>query len=402
MKNPIDIVLQLFPAEYHERIYLVGGCVRDLLLGSDICDIDLISSLSPDQMVSCGFRLVTGISTAPIWFRHADATGAIEVTLIPDAGNLTADLARRDFTINALAMKLDGEIIDPLNGRNDLDIKSLRACSALTFNSDPLRIFRALRFESDGWAMDPETERLIIDRDWSGAWSAIPMERFSRELLKALQLKKPERFFQRMLELGVGAEYLPELYQMPLVPAGPLIHHPEGDLLIHSIQVLQRVTVLTDDPLIRFCAMFHDIGKLATDPALYPRHHGHDQTGFKMAVEFCLRLRLPSQYGKVLSWISKLHGTFNLWDQLRVSTKLRVADQAIKAGIVDVLPLVAAADKAGGGEPEEWRMIIEIAGMSAAALGIDLLHLEQLPPKKRADFVLQARILKMQMCSSLH
>lgn len=398
---PIDTIRRLVPAVYHSRVFMVGGCVRDLLLGRAINDIDLISTLSPDEMVSCGFRLVNAISTAPIWFRHDVATGSIEATLIPDSESLAADLANRDFTVNALAMSLDGEIIDPLNGRNDLDIKLLRACSPVTFTTDPLRIFRALRFEADSWAMDPDTEQLIQDCNRVVSWSGIPMERFSREMLKALQLKEPELFFQRMLEFRVGEHYLPEIFCMPHIPAGPIIHHPEGDLFTHSVQVLQRAAKHTSDPLTRFCAMFHDIGKLATSPKLYPKHHGHDQAGFPIALEFCQRLRLPAYYGKALSWVSRLHGTFNLWDQLRDSTKLRLAEQSIKAGIVNLLPLVAAADKAGGSEPEEWRLVVEIAGMSTADLGIDHLNMEQLPPKKRSDFILQARIHKLQMCSRL-
>jgi tRNA nucleotidyltransferase (CCA-adding enzyme) len=346
-------------------------------------------------MVSCGFRLVIGKSTIPIWFRHDDATGPLEVTLIPDDGELTADLARRDFTINALAMTLDREIIDPLNGRDDLNRHMLRACSQQTFSADPLRIFRALRFEADGWGMAPDTERLIREQDWSGVWSAIPVERFSREMLKALPLKEPERFFQRMLEIKVGEQYLPEIFRMLQIPAGPLIHHPEGDLFTHSIQVLERVAVASNDPLTRFCAQFHDIGKLATLPELYPKHHGHDQAGFEMALELCQRLRLPTQFGTALAWISRLHGTFNLWEKLRNATKLKIAAQAIKAGIVDVLPLVAAADKAGGSEPEEWRRVVGIAGMSATSLGIDLEQLEQMASKKRAYVVLQARIQRL-------
>ena len=201
-----------------------------------------------------------------------------------------------------------------------------------------------------------------------------------------------------MLQLMVGEYYLPEIFRMSHIPAGPLIHHPEGDLFTHSVQVLQRVSVQTADPLTRFCAMFHDIGKLTTSPELYPKHHGHDQSGFSIATEFCRRLRLPAHYGKALSWVSKLHGTFNQWDQLRDSTKLRVADQAIKAGIVDVLPLVAASDKVGRRQPEEWHAVVSVASLSARELGIDLLHLEQLPPGKRADFILQSRINKLADC----
>jgi tRNA nucleotidyltransferase (CCA-adding enzyme) len=197
-----------------------------------------------------------------------------------------------------------------------------------------------------------------------------------------------------MLELKVGGNFLPELFRMPAVPAGPLMHHPEGDLLAHSVQVLQRVSKLTDESLARFCALFHDIGKLATPPDLYPRHHGHDLAGFNFAGAFCHRLRLPARYGTALAWVSKLHGTFNLWDQLRDTTKLRVASQAIKAGITDILPLVSAADKGEGGEPEEWRAAVSLAGQSACELGINLQLLERLQPAHRSDYILQSRVEK--------
>jgi tRNA nucleotidyltransferase (CCA-adding enzyme) len=244
---------------------------------------------------------------------------------------------------------------------------------------------------ADGWNMTHECERLLSERDWSRELASIPVERFSREMLKALDKPEPERFFQLMLEHGVGQGYLPELFRMPRIPAGPLIHHPEGDLFTHSCQVLQRVAEVCRDPATRFCAMFHDIGKLSTNPALYPGHHGHDQAGFAMALEFCGRLRLPAHYGTSLSWVSRLHGTFNLWDQLRDSTRLRVAGQALKAGIAEMLPLVAAADKAGGSEPAEWREALRCAGMTSSELGIDPQVLESMQPSKRSDHILQKR-----------
>jgi tRNA nucleotidyltransferase (CCA-adding enzyme) len=211
-------------------------------------------------------------------------------------------------------------------------------------------------------------------------------------MLKAIATDCPDLFFQLMLQYSSGQEYLPELFRMPLVPAGPLEHHPEGDLFTHSIQVLQRLAVMSTDPLTRFCAFFHDIGKLATSPALYPKHHGHEQSGAEMSLELCRRLRLPAHYGKALSWVSKLHGKLYKWNELRDSTKLRTAEQTIKAGIIDILPMVSAADKAGGREPGEWRKALRIAGMSATELGIDQQSLERIQPSKRTDHILQKRV----------
>lgn len=392
MSDTIALIRTLFPPACHRRVFLVGGSVRDQLLGRPGRDIDLAASLTGAELAACGFRLVEGKSTAPIWFRHDPAFGVIE--LFPLAGHdpLTADLERRDFSINALAMDLEGTLIDPLNGRDDLEQGLLRPCSPGSLSDDPLRIFRAFRFESDGWSMTPDTAALIRERDWTESFTRIPVERFSREMLKALAAPDPQRFFRRMLEFGVGQAYLPELFRMPHIPAGPLIHHPEGDLLTHSLQVLQRVALRSANPLARFCALFHDIGKLATNPCFYPKHHGHGETGFSLAREFCNRLRLPASYRSALAWVSRLHGKFNLWEQLRDSSRIRLADQAIKAGIDEVLPLVARADKATDNDPATWADALRVGRLSTAELEIPPAQLAGMPTGQRAAFIRHKRV----------
>jgi tRNA nucleotidyltransferase (CCA-adding enzyme) len=388
----LTFLKSFFPRSCHDRLLLVGGTVRDMLLGMESQDIDLIAVLSGDELTALGFRLVEPTSAASIYFKHHPELGNIEISRIDSMDALGDDLLRRDFTVNAMAMDLSGVPIDPLGGTNDLRSEILRACSKETFSSDPLRIFRAFRFEADGWHMAPETAALIREEKWSEATGALPIERFSGEMLKALARKAPERFFQLMLEFNVGAEILPELFQMPQIPAGPLQHHPEGDLFTHSIQVLQRVAAITDDPMTRFCAFFHDLGKLDTDPSLYPKHHGHDHAGFSMAVELCNRLRLPATHRTALAWISSLHGKANSWDGLRDSSKLKMAEQAIKGGIADILPLVSAADKPGGQPMAGWENVIRIAGMSTRELGIDQEKLENMSVGNRPAFILQKRV----------
>ena len=392
MTATLPFLKSLFPPSLHDRVLLVGGTVRDMLLGTESQDIDLVAALSPDELLALGFRLVEATSAATIYFKHHPEFGKIEVTRIDSMDDLEDDLLRRDFTINAMAMSLSGVRCDPLGGEADLKRGTLRVCSDYSFSDDPLRIFRAFRFEADGWSMAPESAELIRGEDWSDAFGAMPVERFSNEMLKALARKTPERFFQRMIEFNVGAEILPEIFRMPQVPAGPPQHHPEGDLFTHSIQVLQRVAAVTDDPLARFCALFHDLGKLATDPALYPRHHGHDDAGFEMAAAFCNRLRLPSTYCKSLAWISSLHGKANKWDELRDSSKIKMAELAIKADIAGILPLVSAADKSGGLPMAGWDYAVRVAGMSSRELGIDQEKLEAMPIENRPPFILQKRV----------
>jgi tRNA nucleotidyltransferase (CCA-adding enzyme) len=401
MEAVITFLRGIFPDQLQNRLFLVGGIVRDFLTGKTGQDIDLVAALPAAELLSRGFRPVMAKSAAPIYFRYHPTFGKIEVTVLADLAGLPDNLVGRDFTINALAMAFSGEVIDPLGGRADLAKKRLRACSARSFTNDPIRIFRALRFEAEGWRMAPETVALLGEHDWSAALLATPVERFSQEMLKTLEKDDPAWFFQQMLALSVGKEFLPELFRMPQIPAGPLEHHPEGDLFTHSLQVLQRVAGTTPDPVTRFCALFHDLGKLATDPALYPTHHGHDIAGFELARNFCNRLCLPALLRKALSWTNRLHGTANRWEELRDSTRIRLADQALKAGIANILPLVSAADMASGRIMVGWDKVLEVMALTTTELGIDPRlfavadprgDISPLPPEKRSELIMQKRV----------
>jgi len=395
MNSLLERIKALFPADCHDRIFLTGGSVRDLLQGTSGEDIDLAAALPERELRRCGFHPVTGKTTAPIWFRCAEPLGKVEITRLEDSASLEADLRRRDFTINAMAMRLSGELLDPLSGRADLSAGYLQACSDQAFLDDPLRIFRALRFETAGWRMTAGTEQLIRREDWPGRLGAIPVERFSRELLKALAGKEPERFLQRMRELDVGRHWLPELFRMDSVPAGPLKYHPEGDLFTHAVQTLQRAALESPDPLVRFCAFFHDLGKLATDPALYPKHHGHEESGARLAVTFCNRLALPAGYRKALAATSRLHPHLYYWDELRHSTRIKVAEQSVKGGIAGFLPIVARADKPGSTIPAGWSLALEVATMTTAQLGIDAGQLAAMTKEHRPAFIMQKRVEKL-------
>jgi len=388
----ISCLKEIFPARFHSRIFLVGGSVRDLLIGRSGADLDLATALSPAEYGDCGFHLVSGRSTAPIWFRHIPELGTIEITPLSAVSDLTSDLTRRDFTVNAIALDMAGRLIDPLHGEPDLQQRLLRPSSSESFNYDPLRIFRALRFEADGWCLTADAKGLIRGRNWNELLLKKPVERFSREMLKALAARQPDIFFQRMLEFQVGTGFLPEIFRMPDIPAGPLIHHPEGDLFTHSRQVLMRVAEQSGNPLARFCSFLHDLGKLSTDPTRYPKHHGHDQAGFDPARSLCDRLRLPASYRTALAWTSRLHGTLNLWQELRDGTKIKTAEQALKSGLADILPLVAAADKEGGSVPPGWRDAVRIAGLSNNELGIETATLENLPVNKRSGYIFQKKV----------
>ncbi|UFS70262.1 HD domain-containing protein [Geomonas sp. RF6] len=388
----IEKVKGLFPPHLHPRLFMVGGMVRDLLLGVESQDVDLAGAVPHDELIALGFRLVQSKSTPPMYFRFHRELGKIELTPLSDISDLTDDLSRRDFTINAIAESLDGTIVDPLRGRDDLAQMILKTCSPESLTNDPGRIFRAFRFESGGWRLTKEDEETIASRDWSADFGRLPVERFSQEMLKALGRKEPALFFRRLQETGTCTPFLPELARMPHVPAGPVEHHPEGDLLSHSLQVLERAAQSTPDVTARFCAFFHDFGKLATPPELYPKHHGHEAAGAEAAVSLCRRLKLPAALQRALEYVCRSHGNANRWQELRVGTKMRLAVDAVKGGISEILPLVVAADF---GEPlDGWHDAVKIAALSTVELGLEPGYFDEagIAPEKRQEIVLQRRI----------
>lgn len=394
--NLIAALQRMFPRNAGDRVFIVGGTVRDALLGKQQQDIDLLAALPDKTLLQCGFRLVKGQSTQPIWFRSDPVLGSIEVTAVNSPDRLHDDLIRRDFTVNAIALSLDGQLHDPLGGHADLLQRRLAACSEACFVDDPLRLFRAFRFEADGWRLSHNSLELLAGQDWTAALQDLPVERFSRELIKTLAAANPVRFFERMLQFGLGYHWLPELFKMQSVPAGPLHYHPEGDLLSHSLQTLQRAVHLSPDPLTRFCSLFHDLGKLQTKPEQYPHHHGHDQAGAGLAPAFCNRLRLPVRYRRALTGVNRLHTTISLWDTLRDATRLRVAEQALKAGIAGLLPLVAQADQPGAGPTaQQWRLCLDAMHLTTAELGISQEQLSGLRPQALRDLILNRRIQKL-------
>lgn len=399
---PYRFLRELFPATHHRRLWLVGGTVRDALLCRPIKDLDLVAALSAQQLESLGFRPVTGKTTGSIWLRHFPGAGNVEITRIAAPGELLADLQRRDFTVNAMVLTLAGELMDPLGGKADLDTRLLRPCRPDSFRRDPLRLFRACRFTAEGFVLSAAAAAQMRGHDWETELQSLPVERFSREMLKALAAAAPDRFFRALLEFSLGRQWLPELFRMPQIVAGPLHHHPEGDLLSHSLDVLDRVVAVSDAPLARFCALFHDLGKLATDPAHYPRHHGHEEAGYGMAHDFCRRLALPLTYGRALAQVCRLHGHANRFAQLRLATRIRMAEGALKGGVDELLPLIAAADKPGSDIAAAWQQTVAVARLTCRELGIGEGELASLEADRRAGLILQRKVTVLRGSGRFH
>jgi tRNA nucleotidyltransferase (CCA-adding enzyme) len=222
-------------------------------------------------------------------------------------------------------------------------------------------------------------------------------------MIKALQEKSPAIFFRRMVKFNVGRTFLPELFLMTEIPAGPATHHPEGDLFTHSIEVLQRMADMSPEMVPRFCALFHDLGKFATPPDQYPRHISHDEAGSAMAPQFCNRLKLPDSIRKSLMYTCKLHLTAGRWNELRDSSKVKLAREAIKGGISSFLRQIILADHSLNYAMQGWETAIQAASLASKELGInpDLLSGNTaLPANKRASLIHQHQVERFRLLLS--
>ena len=390
IKPTIDAIASirlLFPEGLHSRLFLVGGSVRDQLIGQPIHDVDMVTDLSAVQLEGLSFRRVHGKTTDPIYFKSHPTFGKIEITLLADGQSFEDDLLRRDFSCNAVAMALDGTIVDPLGGQDDIKKRILVPCSGESISNDPIRIFRAFRFESNGWSLSPELVNAIKDGCKDDRFSTIPIERFSREMLKAMECIQPDVFFSRMVELGVGRNYLFEIFQMQEIPAGPAKYHGKDTVFTHSLDVLRRMAVMTNDPTARLAAFFHDLGKLATPPELLPRHFAHDKAGETISRNVCSRLKLSASCCRAVSAVNALHLVAGRWGELKSVTKLKLSRRALKSGISSWLPLIVSADRNIQDPMPGWESVCHVAGMSANNLGISTEKLETVLSTERQHLI---------------
>lgn len=386
-----ESVTTLFPTVAPCHFWLVGGAVRDQLLGLDRDDCDVVAMVSPEELIAAGFRSVVSRSGQTVWIRAVSDVGQVEITTIESPADLHAELSRRDLTIHAMAVCSDGTLIDPFNGACDCHDRCIRVVHERSFYDDPVRVLRALRLCAHGFSLEQGTRRQLEEVEWDRALSDLPIERLSREFLKALAAPYPERFLKEMLDCSLGREFLPEWFVMQGIPAGPPEKHPEGSLANHVLLVLEQLATLTDDPLARFCAFGHDLGKCCTDPVSYPRHIGHDLAGVALARVLCDRLKLPVTYREALMGVCRWHTLMNRWDELRDETRLKVAYAAKRGGFYHLLPLVSQADTGCQVDARSWEAAGRAVSASAGMLGVREEQLMACPPDKRGGLLMKAR-----------
>lgn len=304
------------------EIYLVGGAVRDKHLGLPVKDRDwVVIGATPEAMLARGFKRVgrdfpvfldpaTGEEYALARTERKTGRGytGFEVFTSPDV-TLEEDLRRRDLTINAMAETPEGTLVDPYNGLSDLEARRLCHVSP-AFTEDPLRVLRvarfAARFEPMGFKVAAETMELMREMAAGGELNALVSERVWQEIQRALAEPSPHVFLSVLRECGALGYILPEVDNLFGVPQ-PEQYHPEIDTGIHAIMSLRQAARLSDDPVVRFAAMVHDVGKGVTPSNRWPSHRGHEDKGVALIDGLCRRLKVPNQYRELARLVSRYH-----------------------------------------------------------------------------------------------
>ena len=321
------------------KLYRVGGCVRDRLLGLPVNDIDwVVTGATAEQMLAAGYKSIG--KDFPV-FLHPEnkqeyalarserkigpGYRGFEISADP-ATTIEQDLMRRDLTINAIAEDDQGNIVDPYDGRHDIDARKLRHVSA-AFVEDPVRVLRvarfAARFHRLGFTLVPETRDLIRQMGASGELAALVAERVWSELSRALDEDDPAVFFDTLRDCEVLALLFPEIDALYGVPQSAK-YHPEIDTGVHVMMALQESAALGHDTETRFAVLMHDLGKATTPAAVLPAHHGHEARGKKLVKAFCKRWRVPRTYTELALITTEFHTLVHRAFELKPSTLLKL------------------------------------------------------------------------------
>lgn len=321
------------------KTYLVGGAVRDKLLGIPVKDRDwVVVGATPEEMLKKNFKPVG--KDFPV-FLHPETKEEYALARTerksgkgykgftfhtsPDV-TLEDDLQRRDLTINAIAEDGDGNLIDPYAGVVDLKEKLLRHVSP-AFVEDPLRVLRIARFAATlGFKIAPETMTLLREIADSDELDALVPERVWTEMEKALIGKYPARFILVLQSCNALQKLFPEIQALFGVPQTKE-YHPEVDTGLHTIMSLNQSTRLSADPMIRFAVLVHDLGKATTPKDKLPSHHGHEERGAKIIDKLCKRYRIPNKYRELAMNVSRFHLDCHRIQEMKPETVLKKLEQ---------------------------------------------------------------------------
>lgn len=322
------------------QTYIVGGAVRDELLGRPSADRDyVVVGATPEAMLAEGFRPVG--KDFPVFLHPATheeyalarterKTGhgyhGFSFHAAPEV-TLEEDLARRDLTINAMAKAADGSLIDPFHGQRDLQGKILRHVGP-AFAEDPVRILRLARFAArfPDFGIAPETQDLMTGMVASGEADHLVAERVWQELAKGLMEEKPSRMIAVLRDCGALARLLPEVDALFGVPQRA-DYHPEIDTGIHTLLVIDQSARHGFALPVRFAALTHDLGKATTPADILPRHLGHEERSVQLTEQLCARLRVPNDCRDLALLMARYHGNIHRAADLRAATVVTLLEK---------------------------------------------------------------------------
>src|SRR5690349_12808463 len=304
------------------EVYLVGGAVRDRLLGRPVHERDwVVVGASPEELERDGFVPVG--REFPVFLHpqtHEEyALARLErkvglgyrgfTTQFSADVTLEEDLKRRDLTINAMAETPSGEIIDPYGGRRDLQARLLRRVSE-AFIEDPVRILRVARFAARyadlGFRVADDTLALMKRMTESGEVDALVPERVWQETERALGETRPDVFFETLRSCGALARIFPEVAALYGIPQ-PARWHPEIDTGVHVMLVVRYAAKIDAPVIVRFAALVHDLGKALSPPEMLPSHRGHEEAGVPLIEDLCARLKVPTGYRELAILTARYH-----------------------------------------------------------------------------------------------
>ncbi|TDF38687.1 multifunctional CCA addition/repair protein [Alteromonadaceae bacterium M269] len=374
------------------QIYLVGGAVRDELLGRPVKDKDwVVVGATLQDLLDLDYQQVGNDFPVFLHPKTKDEYALARTERKQGQGyngficdfssdiTLEQDLIRRDLTVNAIAKDTDGNIFDPFHGQKDIEDKVLRHVSP-AFEEDPLRVFRvarfAARYASIGFSIAPETMELMTKISNSGELESLTAERIWKETSRAILEQSPQIYFEVLKQCGALGYWFSEIDKLWGVPNPPK-WHPEIDTGVHSLMVLEQAALLSDKLTIRFASLVHDLGKALTSPEKWPSHHGHEKLGVDAVKNLCDRVKVPNDCRDLALLVSEYHTHIHHAFELKPKTILKVfhaCDAWRKPERFEELLTSCIADARGrtGFETCEYPQADYIRKTLDAALSVDI------------------------------
>ena len=386
--------------------YIVGGAVRDQLLGLPVQDRDwVVVGATPETLQAAGYKPVgkdfpvflhpeTHEEYALARTERKTAPGYKGFVFHTDASvTLEEDLIRRDLTINAIAQAADGSLIDPYGGQRDLAARTFRHVSP-AFAEDPVRILRVARFAArfPDFTLAPETLALMREMVAAGEVDHLVPERVWQELARGLMYSRPSRMIEVLRECGALARILPELDALFGIPQ-PAQYHPEIDTGIHQLLVIDQAARREMPLPVRWAALMHDLGKGVTPRENWPHHYGHEALGVPLVETVCARLKVPGECRELAVLTAREHGNIHKIDEMRADTLTKMlerCDALRRPERFEALLAAAACDFHGRPGYEDqidhhtplWQALLAaFRSVDAGAIAADLVDKRQIPAR---------------------